>query len=134
MRNFILLLVLLITYTAISAQGVDAITNINYYGGDGFAPHEITVYNNSLFFYGTTLGDSFYNNLFISDGTPGSATMVKRINTGYGYNMGGLTVLNNKLIFADTYNYTGQLWSSDGTAAGTVPVKPLITGKKFVLL
>jgi len=134
MKHILTLLALLFLAATISAQAVEAVTGYNYYGGDGFNPQGITVCNNSLFFYGTTEGDSFYNNLFISDGTGPGTSMVKRINTGYGYTIGGLTALGNKLIFGDSYNYTGELWSSDGTPAGTVPVAPVINNKQFTAL
>ena len=134
MKHILTLLVVLFSYAAISAQAVEAVTALNYYGGDGFNPQEITVCNGSLFFYGTTNNDSFYNNLYISDGTGPGTSMVKRINTEYGYTIGGLTALGNKLIFGDSYNYTGELWSSDGTYTGTVPFAPVINNKHFVEL
>jgi ELWxxDGT repeat protein len=111
---------------------VEAITAINYYGGDGFNPQGISVCNGSLFFYGTTNNDSFYNNLFISDGTPGNATVVKTLNSVTSYTIGNLSVLGNKLIFSDTYRKA--LWSSDGTNAGTNAYAGILPYRPFTEL
>jgi ELWxxDGT repeat protein len=128
MKHIFTLFFLLTLTLFSSAQGIEAITNINYYGGDGFDPQEITVCNGSLFFFGPNT-DSFFNNLYISDGSTVGTTLVKRIDGSPSVDIGRLAALNTKLIFSrNVYsNYTGQLWSSDGTAAGTLPYAAVIT-------
>ena len=100
------------------AQAVEQVTDINYYGTMGFVPTEIIVYNNHLAFVANP--DSFWNTLYVSDGTgPGTVPVTRINNNVQAKTVTGLISYNNKIIFYETLSQT--LWSSDGTAAGTLP-------------
>ncbi|MEO8111079.1 MAG: ELWxxDGT repeat protein [Ginsengibacter sp.] len=71
--------------------------------------------------------------LWKSDGTDAGTVMVKDINplgaNGVSSVRGGLTNFNNTLYFAADDGTNGtELWTSDGTDAGTVMVKDIVAG------
>jgi ELWxxDGT repeat protein len=76
--------------------------------------------------------------VWASDGTTGGTSLLKTINPGGGHYSGngsdaadfsGYTLLNGKLYFSATQAATGyELWSTDGTTAGTVMVKDILAG------
>jgi len=122
-----------------------------YLGGGGTLPNgsnpgSLTYVNGTLFF--TADDGTNGRELWKSDGTATGTTLVKDIYTGtttiktyYGSyytgtftyinnsNPGNLTNLNGTLFFtASDGTDGGELWTSDGTAAGTVIVKDINPG------
>gem|GEM_PF-308120 len=88
-----------------------------------FAPDELTVIGNTLFFEGYDATNGY--TLWKSDGTTAGTVIVKDTDpssTSNGPNQ--LTVVGNTLFF-EGYDSTNAyaLWKSDGTTAGTVMVK-----------
>jgi ELWxxDGT repeat protein len=103
----------------------------------------LTAVGDTLFFTSgaTTFGDGV--ELWKSDGTAAGTTMVKDINPGFHYEYGywgtyivpnnsfpdGLTNVNGTLFFSAEEGENGrELWTSDGTAAGTVLFKDVLPG------
>jgi ELWxxDGT repeat protein len=92
-------------------------------------PDNLTAVGSTLFFganNGTNGRELWKSNgtsagtVLVKDITPGSAS-----NTGSGYShLSQFSVLNNKLVFI-AYTDRPRVWTSDGTAAGTVPISPL---------
>jgi ELWxxDGT repeat protein len=70
--------------------------------------------------------------LWVTDGSPAGAHLVKDLPAGLGQGAGGidhLTTIGNKLFFnASDGTHGEELWTSDGTAAGTVMVKDINPG------
>jgi trimeric autotransporter adhesin len=101
-----------------------------YTGSTSSTPQYLTVFNNRLFFAATT--SSLGRELWSSDGTSVGTTLVKDIypgGTGSGNSASpeDLIVYNNRLYFNAYDNTRGaELWSSDGTSAGTNIVSNLI--------
>lgn len=79
-----------------------------------------------------------HSGLWISDGTTAGTSLVKTISNGApsstgvapSANIGGITSLGNgSALFTATDTVNGnELWVSDGTTAGTVLVKDIVTG------
>lgn len=89
--------------------------------------------NGILYFYAND-GSTGYE-LWKSDGTTAGTTLVKDINSGTATSMatgtGGplLNFINNNLFFRASNGINGmELWTSDGTSAGTVMVKDIFPG------
>ncbi len=126
------LIFLLLFYVTANAQYVQKITSINYYGYNGLNPSNLTVFNGKLFFFGTD--DLHYVDklMYTPDGSAAGVTVVKQIDTIKQWpSLKHLTILGNSLIF----NNATQLWKSDGTATGTVPIATLAVGSpNFVVL
>ncbi len=107
-----------------TTAGTTEITQINP-GSVGLSPSTFTVFNSKLFFMGIDQG-AFYQ-LWSTDGT---AAGTKTIKTDYtprtysGFLPTSMAVHNNKLYMAgyDSLSGTVQLWSTDGTTAGTVKI------------
>jgi ELWxxDGT repeat protein len=103
--------------------GIGSITSSTATIGD------LTNVNGTLFFAGddhTAPSDAGLE-LWTSNGTPGGTSMVKDINPGTGSSFNGfeddLTAFNGKLYFAANDGTHGlQLWLSNGTPGGTVPL------------
>ena len=85
------------------------------------------------------LGSSWYfradssttgQELFSTDGTSATPTLVKDINPGAGdSSIGQMIAYNGKLWFTASDGVSGaELWMSDGTTAGTVMVKDIFPG------
>jgi ELWxxDGT repeat protein len=96
------------------------------------APSSLTDVQGTLFFSGTD-GPSGHE-LWKSDGTEDGTVLVKDIQPGAGdsYYDGAsrLTAVGATLFFtADDGVHGGELWSSDGTAGGTVLVKDIEPGE-----
>lgn len=96
-------------------------------GVNGSDPHELISFKDKLYF----VADDEINGpeLWMSDGTLAGTVMVKDIYPGSsGSDPKYLTVYNDNLYFQANAGYSGgnigpTLWKSDGTTAGTVPVK-----------
>ena len=65
--------------------------------------------------------------LYISDGTEGGTSLLKDINPGAGEGLSGsFATLNDKVFFVAQDGVHGwDIWSTDGTGAGTKVVKDL---------
>src|SRR5258706_2159794 len=88
---------------------------------------DLTAVGNRLFFAGND--GTHGSELWVSDGTAAGTRMVKDINpTGDSFvqlSSSEMTAVGNKLFFVTTAgSLQGQLWQSDGTAAGTTRVVP----------
>jgi ELWxxDGT repeat protein len=100
-------------------------------GYDRNGPSSLTAVGGTLFF--TADDDVHGRELWTSDGTKAGTVMVKNIYPGQGGYYDGvvssLTDVGGTLFFAADDGTTGQeLWTSDGTKAGTVLVKDIRPG------
>ncbi len=111
--------------------GTVKITNINA-GSAGFQPRTMTLFNSKIYFCGIDTG-SFYQ-LFSTDGT---AIGTKKIKTDYtprngvrGFYPSSMAVHNGILYMAayDSLTMNDQLWSCDGTTAGTLRITSFTQG------
>jgi ELWxxDGT repeat protein len=97
----------------------------------GSFPSELTAVGRKLFF----LADGSHGTeLWKSNGTRAGTVLVKTLNPGgmsddYDYDPDSLTAAAARLYFADDDDtYGTELWTSDGTRAGTVLVKDIYPG------
>ena len=102
-------------------------------GLDTSAPAKLTLLGSTLYF--TANNGTTGTELWRTDGTTGGTSLVKDIDTRtfFGSNPTFLTVLNGKLYFQATKadaqaNSGAELWTSDGTTAGTKLVSDLNPG------
>jgi ELWxxDGT repeat protein len=114
-----------------TAGGTSMLDDINP-GSDSSDPGELTELNGKVYFAATT--DATGRELWAKNVSGGPAFLVKDIAPGLiglfpasGF-PAGLTVLNNRILFkAETGPGAQGLWSSDGTAVGTVELQELTT-------
>jgi ELWxxDGT repeat protein len=116
------------------AGGTARVKDINP-GGNSSYPDALTAVNGRLFF--TANDGTTGEELWTSDGTDSGTVLVKDIYTDnsnpyLGYFPRYLTAVNGELYFAATeVGPTQGLWKSDGTEAGTVPVKVIAPGTGY---
>ena len=87
----------------------------------GLNPFDLTVDNGTLFFYGQTPADGYQ--FWASDGTSSGTRVLSTINPGVGITEieNASIVVNSNVLFTAGVGGTGtQLFTTDGTAAGTV--------------
>jgi ELWxxDGT repeat protein len=94
-------------------------------------PDDFTLHNGWVYFTAQKSGEG--RELWRTNGTAEGTTLVKDINPGSaGSNTAGdyeITPLGNLLLFSAKGDASGfELWKTDGTAAGTVPVKDINPG------
>jgi ELWxxDGT repeat protein len=112
-------------------EGTQRITDIRS-GPSGSYPKNLTAVGNALFF--TATNGSSGVELWKSDGTAAGTILVADINTGQaGFVVSSepqwLTAVGNSLFFtADEGNGNRELWTSDGTRAGTRTVLDIRPG------
>ena len=100
-------------------------------GPGSSTPYFITPFNGSMIF---SANDSVHGvETWISDGTTGGTSLLKDINPGISgsspANNTAYIPYNGKLYFGATQAATGyELWSTDGTTAGTGLVKDILPG------
>ena len=93
-------------------------------------PDNLTAVGSELFF---ETSNQYTGALWRSDGTAKGTKFMRTIllgpGSGYHFNLPGLTAVGNDVYFAAYTKATGrELWKSNGTAAGTVPVKDIRPG------
>jgi ELWxxDGT repeat protein len=110
-----------------TASGTDMLTDINLKGSS--YPSAFTEFGDRLFF---VADDGIHGReLWLTDGTGAGTKMVTDINSSPGINDGksiasGLQVVNDRLYFSADDGRNGvELWTSDGTAAGTHMVRDI---------
>ena len=114
-----------------TAAGTVLVKDIVAGSGSSNPEHLINV-NGKLFFTAETAATG--RELWKSDGTAAGTVLVKDINPGTGYGISFLLHdlfinVNGKLFFTANNGTNGvELWKSDGTAAGTVMVKDIVSG------
>jgi ELWxxDGT repeat protein len=91
-------------------------------GPDGSFPLELTAVGGTLYF--KAFEESTGYELWKSQGSASNTDIVKDIILETeGSNPGNLTAVGGKLFFSASVDGTASLWKSDGTAAGTLPVR-----------
>jgi ELWxxDGT repeat protein len=116
-----------------TAAGTSLVKDINIGIGSSF-PTNLYVFNNKLYFVASDGGTTFGRELYSTDGTSGGTSIVKDIisGPGNGFSFGtwtDLIIFNNRLFFQANDVSTGnELFSTDGTSAGTSLVKDIMPG------
>lgn len=101
-------------------------------------PTSLIAFNDQLYFYGRAFGYGT-RQLWRTDGTEAGTELVKNIRQSANAEISSLTVVGTKLFFVANNGTTGsaqgrELWTSDGTTAGTVLVKDIAPGTTSGLL
>ncbi|WP_420572843.1 T9SS type A sorting domain-containing protein [Kordia sp.] len=106
---------------------------INPNSNGNSSPHSFVEFNGEIYF--NAFNDNSGRELWKTDGTQAGTVLVKDLYTGTSFfqqNSGDprrLTVLNGELFFTAKTSAEGrELWKTDGTEAGTVLVKDILTG------
>lgn len=118
-----------------TAAGTERVTDIWPGSGSSF-PKSRIVFNDLIYF---SAYDTLYGmELWATDGTSGGTFLVKDIYPGFNGNLpngsgaNNFIVYNNRLFFSAVDAAHGnELWSSDGTDAGTALVKDINPGVAF---
>ena len=115
-----------------TAPGTVLVKDIAPGGDDDYAPELLTESGGTLFFSARTVDDG--SELWLSDGTPAGTVMVKDLNPGTSYEdpRSGypeyLADVGGTLYFSAVDGTGRELWTSDGTAAGTTRVADIAPG------
>ena len=110
--------------TSLNAQDVSLVKEINTAGGS--FPRNFTVCAGKLYFI--AMDNTNFNTVWVTSGTDASTQRIGPT-SGVSNSMQNLTTYNNKLFFSYDDGSVGQeLWTSDGTVAGTVLLKDLNPG------
>jgi ELWxxDGT repeat protein len=127
MKKIYLSIASLLTFGLMAAQAPTLVSDFRP-GPDNFAPTNITVFGNSLYFSGddatgtSSGGVDVGRELYVSDGTAAGTSLVLDIRTG----TSGSSPFNffeyNGALYFTANDGAAELWTTDGTAAGTVKV------------
>ncbi len=111
--------------THVSAQSPVRLTNTPATGSD---PIAFATYKGRLYFSAKSATDGA--ELYSTDGIPGGTTLLTNINTtpGKGSYPNSFAVYKDRLYFGAQDASGGNVWSTDGTAAGTTLFKDLGLG------
>lgn len=99
------------------------------YAIDG-SPQWFTVFNNAMYFNSKT-NEEYWFSLYKTDGTNIGTTEIKHSSSADNFSAGPFKGLemDSLLIFTGFTDTTGmELWKSNGTTAGTVPIKNISPG------
>ena len=111
----------------INGSSASRVTDIEP-GVGGSDPNDLTVVGSQLFFVGTNSATTG-TELWVTDGTPGSESVIDIIPGTEGAWPRHLTAFDSKVFFAATTADAGmELWSSDGTPGGTSRVADIYSG------
>jgi RNA polymerase sigma factor (sigma-70 family) len=110
--------------------GTVLVKDVNPGPGNSY-PTSLTNVNGTLFFVAEHPARG--PQLWKSDGTEAGTVLVKDVNPGGtnalpGRDAPNLTAVGKTLFFASLVKHGGELWSSDGTEAGTAPVRDTRVG------
>lgn len=124
MKKIVMIVIAFVFYAnSLFAQTLSLVADINT-GSNNSSPYYINTLNNKIYFVAAN-GTNF--KLYSSDGTT-SGTQLVGPNTGNGA-VWNLTKYNNKLYFTYDDGINGlELWTSDGTSAGTFLLKNIWIG------
>ena len=87
-------------------------------GANSSSPQEFVLFQNKIFFLTLSILPLPQETLYSTDGT--SVTLIKSFGTGDLALLFNSVIINNKLFFSASSGVKGlELWSSDGTTAGT---------------
>lgn len=127
MKKIYTLSLFLMAFIFANAQ-VNQVIDINS-GSANSNPRNLLVYNGNIYFSAddssgvNTGGADLGAELWISDGTPGGTSLVKDIRIGSsGSNPFAFFEYNGNLYFSANDGTTADLWTTDGTDAGTVKI------------
>ncbi|QXP63364.1 T9SS type A sorting domain-containing protein [Polaribacter sp. HaHaR_3_91] len=137
MKKQLLLFTALISAIALNAQ-ITLVKEINNNGASSSNPAYLTVLDGKIFFSAddsngsnTPGGEDLGKELWITDGTTDGTNFLKDIKPGSDSgNPFAYFIFNNKLYFTAN-DGSAELWTSDGTEAGTTKadIMPTITGE-----
>ncbi|MEP6465844.1 MAG: ELWxxDGT repeat protein [Parafilimonas sp.] len=115
-----------------TAAGTHIVINLASDGsgvyGNG-SPNYLQVYNNKLYFSATD--DAHGNELFKTDGTAAGTHIVKDITPGTAGSVPTKNIIYNGLLYFSAGGDSAGLWRTDGTDAGTIPVKTGVYNSNF---
>lgn len=126
MNKFILTAgILLGNFFIAQAQKLELVKDISTGNGNS-NPYSFTAVGSKLFFIATD--DAYQIRLYVTEGT-GASTQLLGPATASNGSIGNLVAYNGKLFFSCSDGINGQeLWTSNGTVAGTVLFKDLYPG------
>ena len=123
MKKIALIIAITFISNAVFSQTLSLVSDINV-GVNSSSPHYLTEFNNKVYF---VAGNGANSKLYASDGTNAGTQLIgPTIGNGIVW---FLTKYNNKLYFTYDDGIHGlELWTSDGSAAGTYLLKDIWTG------
>jgi len=129
MKTILITVFSILLTTSINAQEFEMVKDINPTGNSD--PMYFTEYNDKLYFRANDGGING-EELWVTDGTEASTTILKDINPDSSYSYPyylSITELNGKLYFSANDGVNGrELWVTDGTETGTTLLKDINLG------
>jgi ELWxxDGT repeat protein len=129
LKTVLLFLIISVISAQIKSQTLSLVKDINTSSFNNAFPHYLTLFNDKIYF---VANDGVSNKLYVSDGTTAGTQFIGPMaGNGIVYY---LMVYNNQLIFTYDDGVNGlELWTSDGTAAGTNLLKDIWEGSLSAL-